>query len=59
MNGPAARARDFRLYTTLGGVLLLAVALAVLVLRGGGSKSPGASNRFLGLDQPVEPMPAR
>ena len=59
MNGPAARARDFRLYTTFGGVLLLAVALAALVLRGGGSKSPEASSRFLGLDEPVEPMPAR
>jgi hypothetical protein len=44
-------------YAAVAGALLCALGLTALLTRPTWSKAPEASTRFLGLDEPVEPMP--
>jgi hypothetical protein len=61
MNQPAASMDDRRLVVSLAGTLLLALALAGLLVvpHAHGAHAVGPPGRFLGLDEPVQPVPMR
>jgi hypothetical protein len=54
----APRARsEFRVYAALAGVLVCAIVLAALYVRGGRwTNTADVPKRFLGLDEPVAPV---